>query len=101
MRRVFCVLTRPRDRCGRDLVENRVPDRWSGRIKAEVDRKLRNCYASALSPGYAAEDPSAARPAQHTDPPQGSLRAVGPEECPHVCLRADGLRLRAYRQCTA
>ena len=35
---------------------------------------------------------------QHADPDQGRVRALGPEERAHVCLRADGLRLRPYRQ---
>ena len=29
------------------------------------------------------------------------FQPLDPEQCAHVCLRADGLRLRPYRQCAA
>ena len=38
---------------------------------------------------------------QQPDPPEGAVRAGRPRACAHVCVRPDGLRPGAYRQCAA
>ena len=47
--------------------------------------------------GRATDDP----PSRHAGAREARLRARGPEAHHHVCVRADGLRPRAYRQCAA
>src|ERR1700749_4927125 len=52
------------------------------------------------TPGRKGRDIHGTSPVRYVDPGEADLRAARSEKRAHVCLRTDGLRFCAHRQCT-